>query len=74
MKPLFLRLAALALCALLSLVPPRPPAPETPAVPRLRQWPSSFVASMLHFELKDYLKVDEEQKKSYPNLDEAFKK
>ena len=40
----------------------------------VRQWPSSIVASMLHFDLKDYLKADEEQKKSYPNLDEAFKK
>lgn len=40
----------------------------------VRQWPSSFVASMLHFDVKEYLKVDEEQKKSYPNLDEAFKK
>ena len=40
----------------------------------VRQWPSSIVASMLHFDIKDYLKVDEEQKKSYPNLDEAFKK
>ena len=40
----------------------------------VRQWPSSIVASMLHFDLKDYLKVDDEQKKSYPNLDEAFKK
>jgi LemA protein len=40
----------------------------------VRQWPSSFVASMLHFDLKDYLKVDNEQKKEYPNLDEAFKK
>ena len=39
----------------------------------VRQWPSSIVASMLHFDVKDYLKVDEEQKKSYPNLDEAFK-
>ena len=39
----------------------------------VRQWPSSIVASMLHFDLKDYLKGDEEQKKSYPNLDEAFK-
>ncbi|MBQ7180244.1 MAG: LemA family protein [Bacteroidaceae bacterium] len=39
----------------------------------VRQWPSSIVASMLHFEQKEYLKVDEEQKKSYPNLDEAFK-
>ena len=40
----------------------------------VRQWPSSIVASMLHFNLKDYLKVDNEQKKEYPNLDEAFKK
>ena len=40
----------------------------------VRQWPSSIVASLLHFDLKDYLKADEEQKKSYPNLDEAFKK
>ena len=39
----------------------------------VRQWPSSIVASVLHFEQKEYLKVDEEQKKSYPNLDEAFK-
>ena len=40
----------------------------------VRQWPSSFVASMLHFDVKDYLKVDSEEKKQYPNLDEAFKK
>lgn len=40
----------------------------------VRQWPSSIVASMLHFDIKEYLKVDEEQKKSYPNLDEAFQK
>ncbi len=40
----------------------------------VRQWPSSIVASMLHFGLKDYLKVDNEEKKQYPNLDEAFKK
>jgi len=38
----------------------------------VRQWPSSIVASMLHFNVKDYLKVDEAQKKGYPNLDEAF--
>lgn len=38
----------------------------------VRQWPSSIVASMLHFEVKEYLKADEEQKKSYPNLNEAF--
>ena len=40
----------------------------------VRQWPSSIVASILHFVQKDYLKVDDEQKKSYPDLDEAFKK
>ena len=40
----------------------------------VRQWPSSIVASMLHFEVKDYLKVDNEEKKQYPDLDEAFKK
>ena len=40
----------------------------------VRQWPSSIVASILHFDIKDYLKVDSEEKKQYPNLDEAFKK
>ena len=40
----------------------------------VRQWPSSFVASMLHFDVKEYLKVDNEKKKDYPDLDEAFKK
>ena len=40
----------------------------------VRQWPSSIVASMLHFDQKEYLKVDSEEKKQYPNLDEAFKK
>ena len=40
----------------------------------VRQWPSSIVASMLHFDQKDYLKVDSEEKKQYPNLDEAFTK
>ena len=40
----------------------------------VRQWPSSIVASILHFDLKDYLKVDDEKKRSYPDLDEAFKK
>jgi len=39
----------------------------------VRQWPSSIVASMLHFDIKDYLKIDSEEKKQYPNLDEAFK-
>ena len=36
----------------------------------VRQWPSSIVASMLHFDQKEYLK----KKKNYPDLDEAFKK
>lgn len=40
----------------------------------VRQWPSSIVASMLHFDVKDYLKVDDEKKREYPNLDEAFQK
>lgn len=40
----------------------------------VRQWPSSIVASLLHFGIKDYLKVDNEAKKDYPNLDDAFKK
>ena len=40
----------------------------------VRQWPSIIVAQMLHFDVKDYLKVDNEKKKDYPDLDEAFKK
>lgn len=40
----------------------------------VRQWPSSIVASMLHFDVKDYLVIDNEKKKDYPDLDEAFKK
>ena len=40
----------------------------------VRQWPSSIVASILHFVQKEYLKVDSEEKKQYPDLDEAFKK
>ena len=40
----------------------------------IRQFPSSFVASMLGYrDLKEYLKVDDEKKTSYPNLDDAFK-
>jgi LemA protein len=39
----------------------------------VRQWPSSFVASMLNFREKAYLTVDEEKKQNYPNLDEAYK-
>ena len=34
----------------------------------VRQWPSSFVANMLHFDQREYLTVDEEQKKSMPDL------
>ena len=40
----------------------------------VRQWPSSIVASTLNFTVKEYLKIDDEQKKNYPDLDEAFKK
>jgi LemA protein len=40
----------------------------------VRQWPSSFVASMLNFRERTYLTVDEEKKSSYPNFDEAFNK
>ena len=40
----------------------------------VRQWPSSIVASMLHFAEKEYLKVDEEKKTAYPDIDEAFAK
>ena len=40
----------------------------------VRQWPSSIVASMLNFGQKDYLTVDDEKKKDYPDLEEAFKK
>jgi len=39
----------------------------------VRQWPSSMVASMLHFAEKEYLKVDEEKKTAYPDIDAAFK-
>ncbi|MBR3102130.1 MAG: LemA family protein [Muribaculaceae bacterium] len=34
----------------------------------VRQWPSSFVASMLNFAQRDYFTVDEQQKKSMPDL------
>lgn len=34
----------------------------------VRQWPSSFVASMLGFKTQEYLKTDEEQKASMPDL------
>lgn len=38
----------------------------------VRQFPSSIVAGMLGFGLRDYLKADEAKKKSYPNLNDAF--
>ncbi len=34
----------------------------------VRQWPSSFVASMLNFGLRDYFTVDQAQKTSMPDL------
>ncbi len=34
----------------------------------VRQWPSSFVANMLHFEVRDYLTVDKEEKRDAPVL------
>ena len=34
----------------------------------VRQWPSSFVANFLHFGVKDYLKIDDEGKKTMPNM------
>ena len=40
----------------------------------VRQWPSSIVAGLLHFDVKDYLKIDDDKKSQYPNLDEAFAK
>jgi len=40
----------------------------------VRQWPSSMIASMLHFTEKEYLKVDEEKKSGYPDIDAAFAK
>ena len=39
----------------------------------VRQWPSSIVASMLHFGEREYLTVDEEKKSAYPNFDDVFK-
>ena len=39
----------------------------------VRKWPSSIVASMLHFSEREYLTVDEEKKSAYPNLDDVFK-
>lgn len=34
----------------------------------VRQWPSSFVANMLHFDVKEYLNVDDQEKESMPDL------
>ena len=34
----------------------------------VRQWPSSFVANMLHFNVLEYLKVDKEEKRDAPVL------
>jgi LemA protein len=38
----------------------------------VRQWPSSFVASLLHFTEREYLEVDEPQKKQAPNLNDIY--
>lgn len=34
----------------------------------VRQWPSSFVAKHLNFDVKEYLKVDDQKKKDMPNM------
>ena len=34
----------------------------------VRQWPSSFVASMLNFRERDYLKTDDESKRGMPQI------
>lgn len=34
----------------------------------VRQWPSSFVANMLHFGVKEYLKIDDQKKRDMPNM------
>ena len=34
----------------------------------VRQWPSSFIASMLNFREREYLKTDQEQKRGMPEL------
>ena len=38
----------------------------------VRQWPSSIVASLLHFAEREYLQADEEQKNKMPDLTSAF--
>lgn len=40
----------------------------------VRQWPDSMVASLLNFRECEYLKIDDERKNGYPDLDEAFRK
>ena len=47
--------------------------PATKMNRMVRQWPSSIVASMLHFGEREYLTVDEEKKSAYPNFDDVFK-
>ena len=34
----------------------------------VRQWPSSFVAGMLHFGVKEYFRIDSEQKRDMPQV------
>lgn len=34
----------------------------------VRQWPSSFIAGMLHFDVVEYIKIDSEKKRDAPNL------
>jgi len=34
----------------------------------VRQWPSSFVAGYLHFGVKEYLKIDDGQKRDMPSV------
>ena len=34
----------------------------------VRQWPSSFIASMLNFKEREYLKADDETKRGMPNI------
>ncbi len=34
----------------------------------VRQWPSSIIAGMLHFDVVEYLKIDDEKKRQAPNL------
>jgi LemA protein len=38
----------------------------------VRQWPSSIVASILHFGKREYLQT-EEKKQEYPDIDAALK-